>query len=106
MSNDVKMKVDAGVCRFITNIVGITDDGMNIRLSIESGCPSVKKLGEELKEVMVFDAISTPITENPIFVACAKNLPHAACVIPSALVKVCEVAGDLGLKKEVTLQFV
>jgi len=106
MSEDVKMKVDAGVCRFITNIVGSTDDGMTIRLSIESGCPSVKKLAAELKEVMLFDAISTPITENPLYVACAKTLPHAACVIPSALVKVCEVAGDLGLKREVKLQFV
>jgi len=106
MSKEVKMKVDAGVCRFITDIVGTTDDGMTIKLNIVSGCPSVKKLAAEFKEVMLFDSISTPITENPIFVACAEHLPHAACVIPSALVKVCEVAGDLGLKKEVTLQFV
>ena len=103
--SEVNLKVDAGVCRFVTDIVGTSEDGMTVVMKIESGCPSVKKLAADLGEISVFDAIATPITENPLFVKCAEHLPHAACVVPSALVKVCEVLGDLCLKKDVSFRF-
>jgi len=54
----------------------------------------------------VFDAIAKPITENTLFVDCAKYLEHAACPIPVALVKVCEPCGGLALKRNVEFRFV
>ena len=104
--SDVEMNVDPGVCRFITNIKAKCEDGMTVEFDITSGCPAIKKLANEFKSVGVFDAVAMPINENVLFTECAKYVLHSACPIPVALVKVCEVAGDLGLKKEVSMRFV
>jgi len=79
--NEVKMRVDAGVCRFVTDITGTSEDGMTICLRIESNCPSVKKLADDLKTIGLFDAIATPITENPLFVKCAEHLPSLVTTV-------------------------
>ena len=102
MSN-VKMLVDAGACMFKTTIEGSSDDGMTVSLKFDGGCPAVKKLASNMKEVNLFEAISTPTTENPVFLQCASTLTHACCPIPIAIVKICEAVGELALKKPVTL---
>ena len=103
---EVEMNVDPGVCRFMTVIKAKCEDGMTVELDITSGCPAISKLGKEFKSIVSFEAVSMPLNSNPLFVECAKHVLHAACPVPVALVKVCEVAGDLGLKKDVTLKYV
>jgi hypothetical protein len=103
--NNVVMNVDAGACKFKTTITGECDENFDISLKIENGCPAVKKLASELTSVNVFEAIATPINENIIFIKCGATLTHAACPLPVAIVKVCEAAGDLALKKPVTMTY-
>ena len=102
MSN-VTMTVDAGACMFKTRITGECDENFDVALSFEGGCPAVKKLASELTSVNVFDAIATPINENTVFIRCGEKLTHAACPIPVAIVNICEAAGELALKKPVTM---
>jgi len=104
MSNAV-MIVDAGACKFKTTITGECDENFNVSLKIEGGCPAVKKLASALTSVNVFEAIATPINENIVFIKCGEMLTHAACPLPVAIVKVCEAAGDLALKKPVTMTY-
>lgn len=104
--SDVNMKVSAGACRFVTEIKASSDDYTTVILNITSDCPAVKKLAEALKEMGVMDAVATPIIENPVFIECGKHLSHAACPVPFALVKACEAAGELALKKDVSLEYV
>lgn len=99
------MRVDPGACKFITDIEVSSEDGMTFEVNIESNCPNVKKLSEDIREIQLFDAIATPITENEIFIKSGVHLAHAACPMPVALVKICEAAGALALKKEVCMRF-
>jgi hypothetical protein len=101
-----KVTVDAGVCRFITVIKATgSDDYMSVDLVIESDCPNVKKLAGAVGTVDAMDTVSSQIVVNKLMNVCSEFIPHPACPIPSAIVKACEVAADLGLKRDVTFKF-
>ena len=104
--SDAKLTVDAGACRFITTIGASSEDGMTVLLNIETDCPNVKKLAENMKEADAMDAVYSKISENRVLMRCYEFIPHPACPIPCALVKACEVACDLALKREVSFKFV
>jgi hypothetical protein len=104
--SEAKLTVDAGVCRFKTKIHAIgADDYMTIALVIESECPNVKNLGNALKVVDTMDVTANCILQNCVMIACNEHIPHAACPVPCAIVKACEVASDAALKKTVTISF-
>ena len=103
--SDVKVTVDAGVCKFVTVIRAIgQDDFMSAKLIIESNCPNVKKLAAALDIVDAVEAVSSRIIDNAIMNKCSEFISHPACPVPCALIKACEVAADLGLKKDVTIK--
>jgi hypothetical protein len=99
------LTVDPGVCRFRTRIVAHLNDGI-ITFNIDSDCPHVNKISGQLSNgVEQFDAIKMPFSANPIYEACGKVLAHAACPVPSAMIKSAEVAAGLGLKRPVRFEF-
>jgi len=104
--SESKLTVDAGVCRFRTNVHAVgSDDYMSISLKITSECPNVRKLAAVLKTVDTTDVISSPLLSNCVMIACNEHIPHPACPVPCAIVKACEVASDAALKKTVTITF-
>ncbi|MCL2143594.1 MAG: hypothetical protein FWH44_04985 [Methanomassiliicoccaceae archaeon] len=103
--SESSLTVDAGVCRFKTNIHAVSDDMMSVALTIESECPNVKKLASELKTADVMDAVASRITDNGVMKVCSNFIPHPACPVPCAIIKACEVAADLGLRRNVTFTF-
>lgn len=103
--SEITVTVDAGVCRFKTVIIANVDEEMNITYKIKSECPSVRKLAAQMNEpISLFEIVQGPFAENVIYKK-ASCLEHAACVIPSALVKAGEAAGDLALKRNVSFDF-
>jgi len=104
--SDAKLVVEAGVCRFTTTIHATSEDGMTVLLNIETGCPNVKNLAENMKEADAMDAVYSKMPENHVLMKCYEFIPHPACPIPCAVVKACEVACDLALKREVSFKFV
>jgi hypothetical protein len=102
--SDVTITVDAGVCRFKTVVIASSDDEGNIKYKIKSECPAIRELGKNLKEIPVFDAIVTPISDNVIYKDYGKYVVHSACPVPCAIIKAAEVAGDLGLKRDVSFK--
>lgn len=104
LMSDVTITVEAGVCRFKTIISASADEEGSVQLKIKSECPAIRGLEKHLEPVSIFDAIATPINENPIYVMCGPYVQHAACPVPCALIKASEVAGDLGLKRDVSFK--
>lgn len=101
---DVTVTVEAGICQFKTVINASLDDDMNVVYNIKSGCASVRNMAKDLKPMPLMDVVMGPITENQVYKCCA-CLEHACCVVPSAMIKAGEVAGDLALKKNVSFTF-
>ena len=75
------------------------------RLTIEgSECKQIQRLSEMITQIGLRD-VFVPLTRNPVFVSAEKAGCHPSCVIPTAVIKVAEVALGLALKCDVVIQF-
>jgi hypothetical protein len=96
--------VDAGVCGHTAAIRTAKTAGYNVRIEIESDCPHVQKIAPEPLEVDAVRQIGLrgglPTLLESAYACCA----HAACPVPSALVKGVEVAAGLALPDDVTMR--
>ena len=96
--------VDAGVCRMITHVHAVQQEDMMVRISIESDCHNILKMSWSIKDVNPYTEIESPICESEIYKIASRTLPHAACPVPSAIIKAVEVASDMGIKRDVTIK--
>ena len=48
------VQVDPGVCGFITKVEAVSEDQEEVKITVKSGCESVRKMMEELGDT--FDA--------------------------------------------------
>lgn len=103
MCKECKVCVDAGVCRMVTRIHAVHQEDMMVRVSIESDCHHILKMSWGLKPINPYTEIESPICESEVYQLANKNLPHAACPVPSAIIKAVEVASDMGIKRDVTI---
>jgi hypothetical protein len=102
------VRVCAGVCGFVTRVKADRENRRDVRIAIESDCESVLDLGfilEQLGVLAMKDVIVTDREKNRVLRASAETLPHAACPVPVAVLKACEVALGLCLPRPVTIDF-
>lgn len=96
-------EIQAGACGF-TTVVNATEIGSHkVELSIESACPHVKKLAESLSVVDAYKELSCRRGTTSIIAAALQHCTHAACPVPSGIVKAMEVAAGLGVACDVTI---
>jgi hypothetical protein len=105
MSNECKVTVDAGVCKMRTIITAKAnpDTGM-VDVDIQSDCPNLLKLSWSFKSVCPYTEVEAPMKETEVYKAASEVIPHAACPVPCGMIKAIEVAGGLGLKRDVTIK--
>jgi hypothetical protein len=96
--------VDAGVCGHWARVRAEKTTGYTVRLTIETDCPHVQKIAPEPLEVDAVRQIGLrgglPSLLENAYACCA----HAACPVPSALIKAVEVAAGLALPADVTMK--
>lgn len=68
------VKVNAGVCGFHTLIKVSSKDAQNVVVQMETECPSLKPMAEELDEVNPYDECFAKIGESPRFSISAEIL--------------------------------
>lgn len=101
------VNVMAGICGMETEIRAIAQGrskSKRIRLEIKSDCGNIRKLAEELQEVNPYEEIGFSATGPKTLRLAAKHCKHAACPVPSAIIKAVEVASGLALPKDVLIQ--
>jgi Family of unknown function (DUF6951) len=95
--------IEAGICGFSTTVRARTE-GRAVLLEIESECEHIRKLGAALTEVDPFREITFrgdgPLTLEKAREFCA----HAACPVPTGILKAVEVEAGLALPKEVSIR--
>ena len=95
---DARARVQGGICGLGTVILASSDDGMNVRLHIESDCPKIQELAAELTEINAFEQIlRKPFIETSPALLAAKHRLHVSCLVPVVIVKAVEVAAGLAL---------
>ena len=97
-----KAEILSGICGFNTT-VETSMDGRNCSITIESDCESIQTLAKELTKVDPYREISfrhsMPLTYQVAFKHCA----HAACPVPSGIIKAIEVESRLALPADVSI---
>ena len=98
-----KVHVIPGVCGFETDITVQSPDGQNASVDIETQCPNLKPLENELKEVYGFAACLGTMSDSPVYRTAHQYCRHPACPVPCAIIKGIEVACGLALPKDVSI---
>ena len=100
-----KLSVNPGVCGLTCVITAEENDDSEVVLSAESACPAVKKMMEALEQPLdPYEVCFGKPGTGAVYEA-AENLAHAACPIPSAILKCIEAEGGLALPKSVSFDF-
>jgi hypothetical protein len=99
-----KVIVQPGSCGFSVSIRADKGQGKAISVTIETDCEMVRTMAADIKTLDRFAALAG-FTTNPVHHAAAKHLKHAACPVPSAILKAIEVEAGLNVAKDATIVF-
>jgi len=97
-----KADIFAGICGFNTT-VQTTMNGRTCHLDIQSECNAIQRLAENLLEVDPFKEISFRRQLPQTYEAAHQYCSHAACPVPSGIIKAIEVEAGLALPKDVSI---
>ena len=100
-----KVIINAGACGFAVTVVIEKKGGKTFSVSVTSECEMVSKFGSELAELAMNDAFIRFI-DNPVYRKASVCLRHAACPVPSAILKALEVEAGLNVPRDVSITFV
>ncbi|APC08441.1 DUF6951 family protein [Neomoorella thermoacetica] len=91
-----KVKVEAGICGFQTEIQAEAPDMFSCDLNINTTCPNIQKIAADLGTLNPLEEISfkgNSRLRELFFQYC----PHAACPVLPGIIKAVEVAAGLAL---------
>jgi len=95
-----RVKVDAGICGFTTEITTESTDGNAVTIGFQSTCPHVVKAREQIASVEAYTEIFRKPHETRVYQALSPHLPHVACPLYSGFLKAIEAAAGLALPKD------
>jgi len=102
-----KVKINPGVCGFITKVEASSEDGQEVNLKVASGCEPVRKMFEELGGT--FDSYELCLVnpgKGPLFEYASQKFPvHCGCPILSGIIKAVEAECKLALPRDVSITF-
>ena len=97
------VRVDSGICGFVTTIHTSSEDAQNVTIDFESTCPYVMKAKGELTSVDAFQELFKKPAETSVYAILSKHLTHVTCPLYSGFFKAIEVAAGLALPKDVSI---
>ena len=101
------VRVEPGPCGFTAQIKAKSEDRYTASLTIESECPAVIALNQELATLDMEDIIGRKgFGGSRPFEIAANHLPHSSCPVLSAVLKAAEVELGLALSRTVTIEFI
>jgi hypothetical protein len=100
----VEVKLNPGICGLNTIIKVDSEDMQNAVIEIVTECPNIKPMEQELKEVDGYEECFSKLGDSKVYELAKKYCKHAACPIPSAIIKGVEVACGLALPKDVDIK--
>jgi hypothetical protein len=98
-----RAEIFAGNCGFNTKVEAVMD-GKVCKIQISSECEAIQRMAEELKEVSPYNEISFKRAMPKIHEMGHKYCTHAACPVPSGILKAVEIEAKLALPKDVLIR--
>jgi hypothetical protein len=98
--------VKAGICGQETTIEVRKISQTKVSILFQTTCEHVQKLALELKELNIGEEMDRPMNLTTTYILASKHLCRSSCVIPSAILKGVEVAGNIFLPSAIAIEFV
>ena len=99
------IKVNPGVCGLISTITVDGGGDTDVNITVETQCKNVQKMIEALDQPLdAYEVCFGKPGTGEVYEA-AENLAHAACPVPSAVLKCIEAEAGLALPKDVSFEF-
>jgi hypothetical protein len=98
-----KAEIFSGICGFTTT-VRINMEGSACKVSIESDCEAIQRLGASLRTVDPFREISFRGDGPLTLESAAEHCAHTACPVPVGIIKAVEVEAGLALPADVHIK--
>ena len=96
-----KVKLEAGICGFVTLIEAQQDDDGMVVFKCTTGCPNIKRAFEKFPDCMdPMTECFKDLHETEIFQTLLPELPHISCPSCSAFLKALEIEGGLALARD------
>jgi hypothetical protein len=99
----VVVDVDPGVCGMPSKIKISSQNMQHATVEIESACPDIQALAEELGDVDGYSEAFNKVGSSPVYELARKHCKHATCPVPMAIVKGVEAAIGAALPKDVVV---
>jgi hypothetical protein len=99
-----KCEINGGICGQVTVVEAENAGSGKVRLKITSDCANIKKVAEELFEIDAFADFAKRAISTKTYEVVSKYSPHPACVVPSGILKVVEVAVGMALPREASIK--
>ena len=96
--------VKPGVCGLESKIIVNSNDGSTLDIKIESACPHIKKMEEELQDLNGMGECFSKFSTSKVYELADKYCKHLACPVPTGIVKAIEVASGLALPRDVEIK--
>jgi hypothetical protein len=98
-----KATIKAGNCGYSAVVEATKVEDYQIALQIESDCPHIQKLAENLNEVNALNEISFRRGDPEILAKGAQFCTHASCPVPVGIIKTVEVTAGLALPQTASI---
>ncbi len=99
----VEVQVDPGICGLKSSITVESSDMMSAKVSIESECPDIRKIGEHIQEIDSMKDVFAKLGDSSVYKLGKEFCSHGTCPVPGAILKGVEVACGLALPKDVSI---
>jgi len=97
-----RVVVDAGSCGFSAEIRAERLEGRKVRVALSSGCEMLERMNGDLKEVDWRETLGS-LKNSLVYRVASQHISHAACPVPSAILKAIEVEVGAALSQDVTM---
>ena len=98
-----RVTITPGICGLETKLVFTPDDDLQVELCIESACPHIMAMQDDLRTLDGYAECFARFSESAIFASADRHCRHLACPVPTAIVKGLEVASKLALPRPVRI---
>ncbi|MBN1320347.1 MAG: hypothetical protein JXA87_05825 [Thermoleophilia bacterium] len=100
----VKVEIDPGVCGHKTTVKAVGGEAYAVQIEVDSTCSHVQNMMAGLGEVNALQQIGLRNGLPSVLQTAYDHCAHAACPVPSALIKAIEVAAGLALPQDVSMR--
>jgi hypothetical protein len=98
------VEIQSGVCGHVTTVRATGGDAYKVLVTLESTCPHVWKISGDVDEVDALQQIGLRDGLPTVLESAYTHCVHAACPVPSGLIKAIEVAAGLALPQDVSMR--